>query len=220
MGVRTLEGWSRRLKPARARGRVLPRLWLVSDPARLPDPVAAAARLPRGAGVLARGVAPAALAALAGLCRRRGLVLLVGGDGRAALRAGAGLHVADRAATRGLLAFLRARRPGALLSVAVHGRAGIARGRRLRADLALLSPAFPTASHPGAPALGPLRWAGLAARLGRPAVALGGVAPATAGRLARAGRGAAKGLAAVGVFARGPDPGAGRRCGRSATLSR
>ncbi|MGG5821281.1 hypothetical protein ACLF3M_20820, partial [Falsiroseomonas sp. HW251] len=124
MGGRTLEAWSRRLKPARGRGRPLPRLWLLSDPVRLADPRAAASRLPRGAAVLARGAAPAVLADLARLCRRRGLVLLVAGDGRAALRLGAGLHVPDRAATRGLPAFLRARRPGALLSAAAHGRAG------------------------------------------------------------------------------------------------
>lgn len=201
MGVRTLEGWSRRLKPARAQGRVLPRLWLVSDPVRLPDPRAAASRLPRGAGVLARGAAPAVLAGLAALCRRRGLMLVVSGDGRAALRHGAGLHVPDRAGTRFLLPFLLARRPGRPVSVAVHGLAGLARGRRLRAWLTLVSPAFPTESHPGAPALGPLRWAGLAARAGRPAVALGGVAPGRAGRLPRAGRGRAAGLAAIGALA-------------------
>ncbi len=201
MGVRTLEGWSRRLKPARARGRALPRLWLLSDPARLPDPRAAAARLPRGAGVLARGAAPGVLAALARLCRRRGLVLLVGGDGRGALAHHAGLHLPDRAPAQGLLPFLLARRrgaPWAVLTLAVHGRAGAARGRRLRADLALLSPAFPTASHPGAPALGPHAWAGLAARLGGPAAALGGVAAGTAGRLPRRGAGRAAGLAAIG----------------------
>jgi thiamine-phosphate pyrophosphorylase len=194
-------GWSRRLKPARARGGMaLPRLWLLSDPVRLPDPCAAARRLPRGAGVLARGVRPAVLARLARLCRGRGLVLLVGGDGRAALRHRAGLHLPDRAPARGVLPFLAARRRGAgfaLLSVAVHGRAGVARGRHVGADLGFVSPAFATASHPGAPALGPLRWAALAGRLGRPAVALGGVAGGTAGRLGRR----PAGLAAIAALA-------------------
>ncbi len=202
--MRTLEGWSRRLKPARGRdGRALPRLVLVSDPVRLPDPSAAAARLPRGAAVLARGATAAVLSDLARLARRRGLVLLVGGEERQALRLRAGLHLPDRAPAYGLLPFLLARRrsPGGpnrlVLSLAVHGRAGIARARRLGADLALLSPAFPTASHPGAPALGPLRWAGLAARLGGRAVALGGVAAGTAGRLPHRGKGRAAGLAAI-----------------------
>lgn len=206
MGLTTLEGWSRRLKPAPGRGRAaLPRLWLVSDPVRLPDPRAVAARLPRGAGVLARGAAPAALAGLARLCRARGLRLVVGGDGRAALRHRAGLHLPDRAPARGVLAFLAARRGGApfaLLTVAVHGRAGLARARRLAAAAGFVSPAFATASHPGAPALGPLRWARLAAALGRPAVALGGVAGGTAGRLGRR----PAGLAAIGAFRAGPAP--------------
>jgi thiamine-phosphate pyrophosphorylase len=198
--ARTLEVWSRRLKPPMARGRRLPRIWLLSDPLRLPDPRAAAARLPRGQGVLARGAKRGVLRGLARLARARGLVLLVGGDGRAALRAQAGLHLPDRARARGLLPFLLARRAGApwaLLSLAVHGRAALARARRLRPDLGFVSPAFPTESHPGAPALGPLRWAGLAALLPAPAVALGGVAPGTAGRLPVR---VAAGLAAIGAL--------------------
>jgi thiamine-phosphate pyrophosphorylase len=176
---------------------------LLSDPVRLPDPRAAASRLPRGAAVLARGVAPTLLRALASLCRARGLSLLVSGDGRAALALGAGLHVPDRLPARGVLPLLlrrRASRRRPALSCAAHGRAGVARGRRLRADWLLLSPAFPTASHPGAPALGPLRWAALARAAGRPCVALGGVSAATARRLPPR---AAAGLAAVAAWAGG-----------------
>jgi len=179
--VATLIRAARRLK----RRPGVPGLWLLSDAGRLADPRPLAARLPAGSAVLARDLDPALLAPLARLCRQRRLVLLVAGDGRAALRHGAGLHLPDRRPARGLLAFLLARRPGALLSVAAHGRAGIARGRRLRAGAVLLSPAFPTASHPGAAALGPLRLAALARRAGRPAVALGGVTVARAGRLPR-----------------------------------
>jgi thiamine-phosphate pyrophosphorylase len=47
----------------------IPRLWLLSDPLRLPDPMAAVARLPRGAAVVARGMPPLALPALARLSR-------------------------------------------------------------------------------------------------------------------------------------------------------
>ncbi|WP_328702703.1 thiamine phosphate synthase [Belnapia mucosa] len=183
---------ARRLKPWRG-----PRLLLLSDPVRLPDPRAAAARLRPGAAVLARGLAPPVLAGLAAIARRRRLVLLVAGDGRLALRHGAGLHLPDRRGTAGLLPFLIGRRRRRLLlTAAAHGRAGLARARRLRADAVLLSPAFPTRSHPGAPALGPLRWAALAARAGRPAVALGGIGPGTAARLPRW----AAGLAAIGAL--------------------
>ncbi|GGG31734.1 hypothetical protein GCM10010964_19640 [Caldovatus sediminis] len=211
--MRTLEAAARRLNPPPR----LPALWLVSDPVRLPDPVPAAARLPRrgAAGVLARGLAPPVLARLARLARGRGLVLLVAGDGRAALRLRAGLHLPERRASTGLLPFLRARRAGApwaRLSLAAHGgAAGAARVRRLGADLAFLSPAFPTASHPGQPALGPLRWAALARRLprGGRAAALGGVGPATVRRLPRA---RLLGLAAIGALT--------DSCGGRDTLSR
>ncbi|MBU8544375.1 MULTISPECIES: thiamine phosphate synthase [Roseomonadaceae] len=200
----SLAAQAARLRPASLRGGALPRLWLVSDPARLPDPCAAAARLPLGAGVLARGLAPAVLARLGRIAARRGICLLVGGDARAALRARCGLHLPDRPAGPGLTAFLLARQrrvPWAMLSLAVHGHAGLSRARRVDADFGFVSPAFPTASHPGAPALGPLRWAALAARLGRPAVALGGVAPASARRLPRHGPGRVAGLAAIGALA-------------------
>ncbi|MDQ1081045.1 thiamine phosphate synthase [Pseudoroseomonas cervicalis] len=193
--MRTVGGAVLRLKRQRAgkRGAAgqgatrgwLPRLWLFSDPLRLPDPRAAAAALPRGAGVVARGVAPALLPALARQRRGRG-PLLLGGDARGALRLRAGLHWPDRPAGSGLLAFLAARRAGApwaLLSCAAHGPAGLRRARRLGADLVFLSPAFPTPSHPGAPSLGPWRWAALARRAGRPVAALGGIVPGTAGRL-------------------------------------
>ena len=95
--------------------------------------MAAAARLPRGSGVLARGASAAVRARLADLARRRGMVLLVAGDGRAALAAGAGLHVPDRRRASGLLPFLLARRagaPGAVLTIAAHGGAASA-ARRL-----------------------------------------------------------------------------------------
>jgi thiamine-phosphate pyrophosphorylase len=176
-----------------------PRIWLFSDPVRLPEPAAAARRLPRGAGVVARGLSGAALARLGRVVRERRLVLLVGGDGRAALRARAGLHWPDREAVPGRLAFLAARRrgvPWARLSVATHGSAGLARGRRLRADAVFLSPVFATASHPGAVGLGVLRWAGLGRRAGRPVVALGGMGARQARRLP----GWAAGWAAIGAW--------------------
>ncbi|MBS7810619.1 thiamine phosphate synthase [Roseococcus sp. XZZS9] len=167
-----------------ARGARVPGLWLLSDPVRLPDPSSRLSGLPRGSAVLLRGAAPEVARRVARLCREKGLVLLVGGDGRAALRLGAGLHVPDRAECRHLLPFLLNRK-GKILSGAVHGRVGVARVRRLRAEAALVSPAFPTASHPGAPALGPFRWGALARAAARPAVALGGMTALSARRLPR-----------------------------------
>ena len=190
--------WGRFARPAPGG---LPRLWLFSDPARLPDPRAAMVALPRGAGVVLRGLAPGLLKPVARLSRRRGLRLLVAGDGRAALALGAGLHLPDRRESGGLLPFLRARRaaPGCLiLSMAAHGgQRGAARARRLKPDCLFLSPLFPTQSHPGAPALGALRWAALARGLPAPCMALGGI---TSVRLRAVPRRAA-GVAAIGGLA-------------------
>ncbi len=199
--MRTLEAAARRLKSRNG----LPRLYLFSDPVRLADPRAAAAGLPPGAAVVARGLAPGVLRGLATLCRQRRLLLLVAGDGRLALRHRAGLHLPDRRSTPGLLPFLLARRRhGLVLTIAAHGRAGLARARRLGAAAVILSPVFPTRSHPGAPALGPLRWAALAGRAGgwtggRPVIALGGVTARNAARLP----GWAAGIAAIGGLAGG-----------------
>jgi thiamine-phosphate pyrophosphorylase len=173
-----------------------PAVWLLSDPARLPDPSPLLEGLPRGAAVLLRGASPEVAARVARRCRQLGLALVVSGEGRLALRLGAGLHLPDRAPTRGLLPFLLNRR-GALLSAAVHGRAGVARARRVGANAVLVSPVFPTASHPGAPTLGPLRWGALARAAGRPAVALGGM---SAHAMRRLPRGLAAGWAGIGAW--------------------
>ncbi len=92
------------------------------------------------------------------------------------------------------------RRPGGLVAAAAHGPAGLYRARRAGADAALLSPVYPTASHPRAPTLGPLRFAAWARRAPLPVYALGGVTAVTARRLAASN---AAGLAGIG-FAVGP----------------
>ena len=190
--------WGRFARPAPGG---LPRLWLFSDPARLPDPRAAMVALPRGAGVVARGLAPGLLGPVARLARQGGLRLIVAGDGRAALALRAGLHLPDRRESAGLLPFLIARRAARgrlMLSMAAHGgQRGAARARRLGVDCLFLSPLFPTQSHPGAPALGALRWAALARGLPAPCMALGGI---TSVRLRAVPRRAA-GVAAIGGLA-------------------
>ena len=105
----------------------LPALWLVTDTLRLPDPLAAAARLPRGTGVLFRHYDHPARSALAGrlalLCRRRGLVLLVAGDARLAKRVrAAGLHLPE---ARMAGAAEQAARGDGLITAAAHSRAAM-----------------------------------------------------------------------------------------------
>ncbi len=173
-----------------------PALWLFTDAARLADPRQAVARLPRGAaGVVLRHDGDPRRAALgrdlAALCRARRLALVVAGDTRLAAALGAGVHLRG-----GRWPDPRRARRGWLTSSA-HGTADLRRARRAGADLVFLSPAFPTASHPGAPALGPLRWATLARRVPGPVAALGGVTGATVRRLPR---GLCRAVGAIGAL--------------------
>ncbi|MEC3951043.1 thiamine phosphate synthase [Sphingobium sp. HWE2-09] len=152
----------------------LPSLWLMTDErvgaAAL---LAAAARLPKGRGGIAfrhyrtDPVARRALfEALRAVARRRRLVLLLAGSAReaAAWRAD-GVHGRDaRAAVRPLLR-----------SRAVHDAREAVAARRAGADLCFVSPLFPTRSHPGADALGRVRFAALARQVDMPVMALGGV---------------------------------------------
>ena len=136
-----------------------PVLWLFTDP-RGPDPLQFARLAPRGlCGIVLRHDADPARAqlaqAIAEVCRERGLALTIAGDWRLARAAGAGLHLRDGRKPP------HAPRGWRLLTSSAHGAASLRRARAAGA-LVFLSPAFPTASHPGSPALGPLRWSRLA----------------------------------------------------------
>jgi len=187
-----LMGWGRAVKGrtgGRARaGSSPPPLWLFTDLARQPDPLPAIAALPCGlAGIVLRhDGAPdrAGLArAVARLARVRRLALVIAGDAKLAALVGAGVHLREGRWPGPARPRLRA---GALVTSSAHGRAGLVRAHRAGAALAFLSPAFATASHPGARPLGPVRWAGLARCAGLPSAALGGVSGGNARRLGRA----------------------------------
>lgn len=173
----------------RARHLPLPRLWLLTDERQGDALWSALDRLPRGAGVIVRHYSlagPARLALIARvrrITRRRGLVLVLAGDARLATRCRAdGVYQASR---RG--------RP--LLEIATaHDRAELVAAARAEAAAVLLSPAFPTRSHPGARVLGPLRFGLLARDAGLPVIALGGMTSEKARRLAPLG---ADGWAAI-----------------------
>lgn len=192
---------SKAVQSAVARARGLPPLWFMTDRIRVPDPLAVAAALPRGAGVILRdydAVDRLPLARdLAAVCRNRGLLFLVAGDERIAARSGAdGLHLPEWR-SRGI-GPVRRRRPGWLITAAAHGAAALRRAALGGADAAFLSPVFATASHPGAPHLGAVRFAALARSTEMPVYALGGVDVETVMRLRSAG---IAGVAAIGALA-------------------
>jgi len=201
----TLAALARQLNTRSAWGRRLPPLILVTDEARLHDPCPAARALPRGSAVLFRHYGHPERAALARrlavLCRRRGLKLIVAGDWRLAYAVGAhGVHLPEQLVPR--RGRIRRRKRRWLVTAAAHGAAAIGCARRAGADAVLLSPVFPTRSHPGAPGLGVVRFAGLVHHGPLPVYALGGVNEKTARRLIGSG---AIGIAAIGGLAGGHD---------------
>ncbi|MSO73946.1 MAG: thiamine monophosphate synthase [Alphaproteobacteria bacterium] len=179
--------------------RVLPPLLLMTDPARLPDPCAAAERLPRGSGVILRAYEAAErdrLAhALVDITRRRGLVLLIAVDAALAAEIGAdGIHLPE--ALSGQARALR-RRPDWLVTVAAHSLAALHSAARAGADAALLSPVFATASHPEMAPLGPHQFAALVRRARLPVYALGGITKANAPLLHASGAVGIAGISAL-----------------------
>ncbi len=172
-------------------GNALPRLWLVSDARNDAQLETTLSRLPRGSGLifrhyhLAKGPRLARFHALKALCRRKGHAIVLAGTGREARRLGADGSYGPPVPA-----------PGPLRLAAVHSLRELARANRARVRLALLSPAFPTRSHPGARRLGPLRFRLIAARAAMPVLALGGMNPRSARRLKPFGWAAIDGLTA------------------------
>ncbi|RMG91500.1 MAG: thiamine phosphate synthase, partial [Zetaproteobacteria bacterium] len=61
------------------------------------------------------------------------------------------------------------------ISVSCHNSSELCRAEESGCNLVLLSPVFPTNSHPGRPALGVERFQALATRVNVPVIALGGI---------------------------------------------
>ncbi len=174
--------------------RTLPPLLFFTDPARTPDPLATAARLPPGAGVVYRhfgaGDAPQVARALRAATRQAGVRLLIGQDAALAARVGAdGVHLPERLARHA--GALKRAHPGWIVTAAAHS---VAAARIAGTDAVVISPVFPSRSASAGAPLGPARLAAMVRAGGRPAYALGGVNAKTAPRLLSAG---VIGLAAV-----------------------
>ena len=150
----------------------LPFLWLLTDSRTDGTLDQAIGRLPRGSAIVFRHyhLPPAErlhrLQQVRTLARAGGHRVIWAGSAREAARLGlAGSYGAD-----GTLA-------------TAHSLREIGRANRRKAAAILLSPVFPTRSHPGGKVLGPLRFRLLAARARVPVIALGGMTRRTARRL-------------------------------------
>lgn len=184
----------RRRSPA---GKALPALLVFTDPARTPDVIALARRLPAGAALVYRhfGAPDAERVArrLRTITRERRAMLLIGADARLAAQVGAdGIHLPERLAARAV--WLKRAQPRWIVTAAAHS---LAAARAKGADAAVISAVFPSRSASAGAPLGPIRLAQLVRAAGRPVYALGGIRNENARRLLRAGL---VGLAAVDAF--------------------
>ena len=167
----------------------VPRVVLLSDARNDGRLESAISRLPPGSALVFRHyhLPPAArrarFARLRRLCARRGVIVITAGEAR-------GLRADGRYAAPNDLG----RAPGLRLATA-HSLAEIGAAVRARASAILLSPVYPTRSHPGAAVLGSLRFLSLARRSPLPVIALGGMTRRRAARLPVWGWAAIDGLA-------------------------
>lgn len=158
---------------------LIPAVWLISDARNDAQLKRALTRLPRGSGLIYRhyhldeAERRARFQALARMARACGHVVVLAGSAAQARRWGADGAYGSPATLR--------RGPGCLRLVTAHGLHEVGRARR--ADAVLLSPVFPTATHPGARALGALRFLLIARQSRAPVIALGGMTAARARQL-------------------------------------
>jgi len=150
----------------------LPRTWLVTDERQGDRLWGALRRLPEGSGVIVRHYRLSEperrrlFERIRGIARSRKLILFLSASPEKTRRSGAdGVYSgADSDAPKAM--------PWA---AAVHDLAEIRRAERGGAALLLLSPLFPTRSHPGSATLGLARFRKLIRATRLPVVALGGV---------------------------------------------
>jgi thiamine-phosphate pyrophosphorylase len=159
--------------------KTLPAIWLISDARNDAMLERALTRLPRGSGFIFRhyhlpdAERYARFRALRRVARGRGHTVILADSALTAHEWGAdGIYGSPRS--------LYPRRRGLIHLATAHDLAELGLAARLGADAALLSPVFPTATHPGGATLGPVRFRVLARQTGLPAIALGGMTSARA----------------------------------------
>lgn len=156
------------------RAKTLPALWLISDARNDAGLERALATLPRGSGFIYRHYhldGPERLARfrrLQRIAKARGHVVILADSALTAREWGAdGIYGAARS--------LYPRRAGLIHLATAHSLGELGLAARLGADAALLSPVFPTRSHPDGAVLGAVRFRLLSRQTRLPVIALGGM---------------------------------------------
>lgn len=157
--------------------RILPKIWLMTDPRFGDRLLRSVQKLPAQSGVILRHYGDMQRQEIhkniAKICRRRGHKLVIACDS-ALLSALPGAlqcdgHYYGRPIKVAVL------RRTSLLLIGVHNIYEMNRAQLSQPDLLLLSPIFATNSHKSAATLGPLRFRQLASRTNIPTLALGGM---------------------------------------------
>jgi thiamine-phosphate pyrophosphorylase len=155
------------------RAKNLPALWLISDARNDASLERSLAKLPRGSGFIYRhyhcdeSARRARYEVLAEAARKGDHVVILSGPASLAQAWGAdGIYGQPEALGT----------PGDLVRLATaHDAHEIALANAVKADAILLSPVFPTRSHPGGECLGVTAFRNLAAQAEMPVIALGGM---------------------------------------------
>lgn len=172
----TMELWARRYNKHYGQPS-LPATIFLTDVTRIPDIAAALKQLPKKSMVIIRDYDRPNRADyvryIIVISRRLGHKVLVGLDEPLAMRYRAdGVHFPEWAWRKAL--YCKRKHPHWMVSASVHSQKGLVRLRQ-SVDCVLLSPVFPTASHPGDKTLGALGFMRLCARSLLPVYPLGGI---------------------------------------------
>lgn len=164
----------------------LAQFWLLSDARNDAMLEAALLRLPPNSGLIFRhyhlneAKRRERFDELSHIVRQRGLSLILSGSAATARQWGAdGIYGSPAQLIRSPIGRSR----GLIRLCTAHSLREIADAKRAGADAILLSPVFPTRSHPGARALGPTRFRLFARHTILPVIALGGMTLRNANRL-------------------------------------
>lgn len=174
------------LTPARRARNGLPRFLALTDPRRMPDPYVMLSKVPRDCGLVWRAydkqVSRTQWKDMTRAANRSGVTLFLATSGKQGIPLLAHRHLPEHRLNKPYTdRIYRHRRGGgtrSFITAAAHSERAVIAAAHAGVDAVLISPVFPTRSHPGAASLGPVRFAALAhlARsLGLHVYALGGI---------------------------------------------
>ncbi|MBL41681.1 MAG: hypothetical protein CMM49_03355 [Rhodospirillaceae bacterium] len=180
--------------------RSYPTLWFFTDNSRNPDPYTILNQLPKNSGIVFRDYfiqkRNYKAAKMAEFCRKKQLILIIGGDAKLALQVGAaGVHIPEF--NKQILPYLKSKNSNWIISTSVHDRRSYRKVQTLGANIIFLSPVFNTSSHPDKRPLGKLYISRLVREFGVFSIALGGINSKTACSLTGTG---VNGIAAISGF--------------------